>query len=627
MQTMERRSFPALVAATVILFLSATAQPAAGAIVEHTFIVGQMNMTHLCKEMLVTVVNGQLPGPVIEVTEGDTVVVHVVNKSPYNITIHWHGVKQQLNCWADGVPMITQCPIGPNNNFTYTFNVTGQEGTLWWHAHVAYLRGTLHGAIIIRPRHGVSSYPFPEPHREIPIVLGEWWQMDLQKASMDIKYSTADDDPSAATINGKLGDLYNCSGVKEDGFVLDVEAGKTYLLRIINAALFYEYYIRIAGHKFTVVAADANYVSPLTTDLLAVAPGQTLDALVVANAAPGRYYMVASPNQPPKPDFQHPTFTTRGIVQYTNENHSNGGSSGPGAEGPLSRNLSVVAPEMPDEHDTMTSYYFHGKLTALHPSRSLPVPARVDEHLLIALGLGSVCKRGQSCNRGESEETFTLATMNNISFELPAATAAGPLLEAHYYNTGSLDMLRELPDRPPRMYNFTDPSLIPSGPREASLEATSKATIVRRFRHGTVVEVVFQSTAMWQSDSNPMHLHGHDMFVLAQGLGNYNAATDVAKYNLVDPPVRNTVLVPRLGWVAVRFVANNPGAWFVHCHFSFHLSMGMAAVFVVEDGPTVNTSLPPPPADFLTCYRKNNPVADEFDIRSTKSEIPDVTGA
>ena len=50
--------------------------------------VSRMNMTHLCKETPVTVVNGQLPGPVIDVNEGDSVVVHVVNKSPYNITIH-----------------------------------------------------------------------------------------------------------------------------------------------------------------------------------------------------------------------------------------------------------------------------------------------------------------------------------------------------------------------------------------------------------------------------------------------------------------------------------------------------------------------------------------------------------
>lgn len=47
-------------------------------------------MTHLCNEMLVTVVNGQLPGPTVEVTEGDSVTVHVINKSPYNLTIHWY---------------------------------------------------------------------------------------------------------------------------------------------------------------------------------------------------------------------------------------------------------------------------------------------------------------------------------------------------------------------------------------------------------------------------------------------------------------------------------------------------------------------------------------------------------
>ena len=51
--------------------------------------VSQVNVTRLCKETLVTVVNGQLPGPAIEVTEGDSVVVHVVNRSPYNMTIHW----------------------------------------------------------------------------------------------------------------------------------------------------------------------------------------------------------------------------------------------------------------------------------------------------------------------------------------------------------------------------------------------------------------------------------------------------------------------------------------------------------------------------------------------------------
>jgi len=80
-----------------------------------------------------------------------------------------HGLKQRLNCWADGVPSVTQCPIRPGRSFTYHLNVSGQEGTLWWHAHVSCLRASLHGALVIRPRH---AYPFPKPDKEIPIVIG-----------------------------------------------------------------------------------------------------------------------------------------------------------------------------------------------------------------------------------------------------------------------------------------------------------------------------------------------------------------------------------------------------------------------------------------------------------------------
>ncbi|RLM58508.1 laccase-15-like [Panicum miliaceum] len=625
----KRRSIAdagAAIAAAVIFFLTNTVlPPAIAGIVENTFLVSQVNMTHLCKETLVTVVNGQLPGPVINVTEGDSVVVHVVNKSPYNMTIHWHGVKQRLNCWADGVPLITQYPILPNQNFTYRFDVSGQEGTLWWHAHIPCLRATVHGAIVIRPRHGPSMYPFTKPHREIPIIIGEWWEVNLEELDMDLRYFVNDHFFSASTINGKLGDLYNCSGVVEDGFVLDIEPGRTYLLRVINAALYSEYYFKIAGHKFTVVAAGANYVKPYTTDVIAIAPGETIDALVVTDAPPGSYYMVALPSQPPKPDFQSPVLVARGTVKYADNHnprngtvalssyHGQGGRGSPAGDVP-------VAPEMPDNHDASTSFYFHGNLRSLQ-QRLPAVPAQVDDRIFITLGLGSVCRRGKSCKRGEgNEEEFMLvATMNNVSFELPAAMT--PLLEAQYYHGSSVETLHELPDRPPRVYNFTDPALIPYGPKAAQLEMTSSKTMVaRRFRYGTTVELVFQGTALMQAESNPMHLHGHDMYVLAQGFGNYEAERDMAKYNLVDPPMVNTVLVPRLGWVAVRFIADNPGVWFMHCHFEFHLSMGMAAVFIVEDGPTVDTSLPPPPVDFPTCGHADNPTPDECYLKTKKSE-------
>ena len=73
--------------------------------------------------------------------------------------------------WADGPSMVTQCPIQPNSSYTYRFNVTGQEGTLWWHAHSSWLRATVHGALIIHPKRGLP-YPFPKPAQEFPVLLG-----------------------------------------------------------------------------------------------------------------------------------------------------------------------------------------------------------------------------------------------------------------------------------------------------------------------------------------------------------------------------------------------------------------------------------------------------------------------
>ncbi|RCV39280.1 hypothetical protein SETIT_8G210600v2 [Setaria italica] len=454
------------------------------------------------------------------------------------------------------------------------------------------------------------SYPFPNPDKYVPIIIGEWWEMDLDELDRRMRDSLFDDNPSGATMNGKFGDLYNCSGAKEDGYVLNVEPGKTYLLRIINAVLFSEYYLKIAGHKFTVVATDANYVNPYTTDIISIAPGETIDALVVADAPPGGYYITALANQSPKPDPQIPKLVTRGTVWYSTGHVSSNGTAPP------------VAPEMPDQHDTMASFYFHGNLTSLNDTQRLLVPERADESLFITVGLGSICRRGQTCKRSGSNESILVATMNNVSFQLPDTSM--PLLEAHYYHTGDMDMLQELPDRPPMVFNFTDRGLIPWGPKEGQLEPTSRGSLVRRFQHGAVVDIVFQGTAVMQSDSNPMHLHGHNMFVLAQGVGNYDAARDVAKYNLVDPPVRNSVLVPRIGWAAIRFVADNPGVWLMHCHYEFHFSMGMAAIFIVEDGPTVRTSLPPPPLELLACNHVHHVVPNELYLKTTETEFAGV---
>ena len=62
-----------------------------------------------------------LPGPTIEICQGDVVDVTVFNNLHLaeGTSIHWHGITQKNQVAMDGVAMITQCPIFPHTSFQY----------------------------------------------------------------------------------------------------------------------------------------------------------------------------------------------------------------------------------------------------------------------------------------------------------------------------------------------------------------------------------------------------------------------------------------------------------------------------------------------------------------------------
>ena len=73
------------------------------------------------------------------------------------------------------------------------------------------------------------------------------------------------------------------------------------------------------------------------------------------------------------------------------------------------------------------------------------------------------------------------------------------------------------------------------------------------------VELILQGTNVLASDNHPIHLHGYVFHVVGKGFKNFDPEKDPLSYNLVDPPEETTVGVPKNGWVAIRFTANNPG--------------------------------------------------------------------
>lgn len=81
-------------------------------------------------------INGKFIGPTIYANWGDEVVVTINNQLRDNGTgIHWHGMRQWLTGFEDGVPGVTECPLAPGKSRTYRWRAT-QFGTSWYHSHL-----------------------------------------------------------------------------------------------------------------------------------------------------------------------------------------------------------------------------------------------------------------------------------------------------------------------------------------------------------------------------------------------------------------------------------------------------------------------------------------------------------
>ncbi|KAL3640786.1 hypothetical protein CASFOL_015754 [Castilleja foliolosa] len=492
----------------------------------YNFVVMDVPYNRLCSNKSILTVNGQFPGPTVHVNQGDTIVINVINRAKENVTIHWHGVKQLRYPWSDGPEYITQCPIRPGRSFNQKIVLSDEIGTLWWHAHSDWSRATVHGALIVYPTKK-NDYPFPVPHKEIPIILGEWWKSDI--GSILSEFLTSGGDPNvsdAFLINGQPGDLYSCS--KQDTFKLTVDYGKRYLFRMVNAVMNNIMFVKIANHNITVVGSDGAYTKPFTSDYITISPGQTIDFLLEANQQPSQYYMAA------RVYAVAGTFdnsTTTAIIEYS---------------GNYTSPSSPPLPTLPDFNDTFASANFTGRLRSLaNENHPIDVPLNATTILFFTLSINLQPCANDSCAGPFGERL--LASVNNITFQHPRIA----ILEA-YYNRIRGVYGDDFPSQPPESFNYTADFI----PRD--LWRTRNGTEVRVLEYNSTVEIVFQGTNTVAGIDHPMHLHGQSFYVVGWGFGNFDKDIDPLNYNLVDPPLQNTIAVPRNGWSAIRFRASNP---------------------------------------------------------------------
>lgn len=320
-----------------------------------------------------------------------------------------------------------------------------------------------------------------------------------------------------------------------------MKPGKTYLLRLINAALNDELFFSIANHTLKVVEADALYVKPFDTDTILIAPGQTTNVLLKTKPhfPNATFFMTARPYATGLGTFDNSTVAA--ILEYEFPSKLSPHSTLP------MKKLQLFKPILPALNDTSFATKFSNKLRSL-ASTQFPanVPQKVDKRFFFTIGLGtSPCTHNQTC-QGPNGTMFA-ASVNNISFALPRTA----LLQAHFSGQSNGVYSSKFPTSPLIPFNYT------GTPPNNTMVTNGTKVVVLPFN--TSVELVLQDTSILGVESHPLHLHGFNFFVVGQGFGNFDPNKDPANFNLVDPVERNTVGVPSGGWVAIRFLADNPG--------------------------------------------------------------------
>jgi FtsP/CotA-like multicopper oxidase with cupredoxin domain len=217
--------------------------------------------------------DGQVPGPLIELSRGDKLIVHFRNQLPEATTIHWHGIR--LPNEMDGVPEMTQAAVEPGGSFDYEF-VLPDAGTYWYHPHLrsaAQVGFGLYGALVVN-----------DPDE--PAELGEAFTMVLSDAALedDGTLSAPDQSGDLGTLFGREGNVVLLNG-KQDP-ILYARRGERQRWRLINAAKSRYFQLAAEGHRFLRIGGDGGFAAaPIDSDRLVLTPGERADVLFTLDAA------------------------------------------------------------------------------------------------------------------------------------------------------------------------------------------------------------------------------------------------------------------------------------------------------------------------------------------------------
>lgn len=571
---------------------------------------------------IVYAINNQVPGPSIVVYEGQQVVVKIQNNLLYEgITIHWHGMVQWLTPWMDGVGTVSHCPINPGERFTYRW-MADPSGTHWYHSHLGVERTDgLAGALIVLPRpkpqdDSLEEYIFD---KDYIVFLHDWFpyqsieiNRELDWGLTSYSYGLNESQCYTATsstdgggvglipfesglINGKGHTFHNSDTADVEALPLEwfeVKRNSYYRFRIINAGMLFAFRFSIDQHDIQVIAVDGNDVITTAAESIIVNTGERVDIVVYAGAHQQNYWIRGETLETTSNGEQVVPGKAVAVLHYADGDQNLPTTERvPCTQEDPCRVINCPFGQYPESYNRQCMPISELKSTT-EQIETYPVPP--------------------SGSSEEFDEIFV-----NFHFSSGADVPFTASVNGHKYIPFSA---------PPQIFPPGNDTHASCDDMDCSDNCHCSYKI--KLDLGKTIQIVFlnQDDAFFGM-AHPVHMHGHHFHVLKTVYPTYDPVTGAIKednqdikcntqscnsphwrnssweqgnvpgLNLVDPPMKDTIIVPRKGYVVARIRSDNPGYWFMHCHIEMHQIAGMAVLF--QEGE--DSDMTPTPKTFPTC--------------------------
>lgn len=507
-------------------------------------------------------INGSIPAPTLEFTEGDTAEIHVHNLMHMETSVHWHGII--LPNEQDGVSFLTTAPIKGHSTHLFKFPLK-QSGTYWYHSHTMLQEQIgMYGALIIHKKNAPK-------HPEYTLLLSDW--SDKNPKQIERSLHTASDwfsiqkkatqNYGAAIKEGYLKTKFtnewkrmhamDVSDVYYDRFLVNgqpeqqtkkFKPGEKVRLRIINGSASTYFWLSYSGGKITVISSDGEDVQPVEVDRLIIGVSETYDVLVeVPEKGIADEFLATSEDR-----IGHASlWIGDGIKQLAN---------------PLNKLKYFEGMKM--MNDMMT---IGGNMKEMQMDMSLQ---QMDMNTVMYPEIS-----GDKTMESGMDHSMHMNHMNNNSKDITTLN----------YSMLKSKNKTKLPDVPMRTIRFEL-----TGNMNRYVWTVDDKTVSETdqilIKKGENTRIIMYNNSMMR---HPMHLHGHYFRVL-NGQGDYS-------------PLKNVLDIMPMETDTIEF--NNSeeyGNWFFHCHILYHMMSGMGRIFTYENSPP-NPQIPNPKQGLRKVYK------------------------